>query len=72
MKYFTSGAAILLIICTTSCASSNSTSGHGTPDGASIGEKHALRLYPMNPSRKIAERDCREAFDSNGGNLLCR
>jgi len=72
MKYFTSGAAILLIICTTSCASSNSTAGHAMLDGQSVGEKHNLRAHPMNPSRLISVQDCRAAFYSDGGNLLCR
>jgi hypothetical protein len=72
MKYFTSGAAILLILGTTSCASSNSTGGHEMYAAERAGEKHALRLHPMNPTRKISEQDCRQAIHSDGGNLLCR
>lgn len=72
MKYFTSSAAILLAICTASCASGNSTAGRGMPEAESVGEKHVLRLHPMDASRKISAQNCREAFYSDGGNLLCR
>jgi hypothetical protein len=72
MKNFTSGAAILLIICTTSCASGNSTAGHAMLDGESVGAKHNLRVHPMNPSRLISTQNCRETIYSDGGNLLCR
>lgn len=73
MTYFTSGAAILLIICTTSCASSDSSAGHRMSGGSmSVGEQHALREHPMEPNRRISEQDCRAAFNFDGGNLYCR
>jgi hypothetical protein len=73
MTYFTSGAAILLIACTTSCASDNSSAGRGMSGGdASVGEKHAFRVQAMDPSRRISDQDCRQALNPDGGNLRCR
>lgn len=63
MTYFTSGAAIVLIICTTACASSNGNAG--------IGDQHAFNAPPMDPSRRISEQDCRNPFSFDGGNLRC-
>jgi len=66
MTYLTSGAAIVLIIGMTACASPNSSGD------ASAGGKHALNLPPMEPSRRISEHDCRYAFNFFEGNLRCK
>ena len=63
MKTFTSGAAIVLILCTTACASSNGKDG--------VGNQHAFNAPPMDASRRISEQDCRYAFNFDGGNLRC-
>ena len=63
MTYFTSGAAIVLIICTTACASGNRN--------VTVGDQHAFNALPMDPSRRISVQDCRNAFNFDGGNLLC-
>ena len=63
MKTFTSGLAIVLILCTTACASSNGKPG--------VGDQHAFKSSPMDPSRRISEQDCRYAFNFDGGNLRC-
>jgi hypothetical protein len=73
MKFFTFSAAAVLIICTTSCASSNSTAGHGMSSGdVRAGERHAYGMPPMDPTRVISEQDCRNAFSLDGANLRCR
>jgi hypothetical protein len=71
MKYFTSGAAIVLVLCTTSCMSSRIPPGH-VPDPEEASEKHTLRAYPLNPSRKVSAQNCYEPINTDGGNLLCR
>ncbi len=66
MKYFTAGAAIVLMLGTTSCAIFDS------PDGDfGEGRKYAYRAPPMDPNRTVSERDCHRAFNLGGGNLRC-
>jgi hypothetical protein len=65
MTCFTSGAAVVLIICTTACASTESSRDPG------IAEKHAYNAPPMEPSRTISERVCRYAFNHFEGNIRC-
>ena len=74
MKHLTSGAAILLILCTTSCASTNSSDRPGVVGGDTRGGKHheyALRTPPMDPNRRIIELSCRDSYSTDGGNLRC-
>lgn len=72
MKYLTSGAAILLILCTTSCASNNSYDRYGNPkDASGRHAEYALRVPPMDPNRRIIELDCRNSYTTDGGNLRC-
>src|SRR6185436_19375351 len=86
MRYFKSGAAIVLILCATACASRGSSALHGpiltmgdqeSPTAArhgrilTIGEQEALRDVQMDPARKISVQDCRNQFSSDGGNLRC-
>ena len=48
---------VLLLVLAAGCSS--------TPrDGPSV--------PPMDPSRKVSERDCSRPFDTEGGNLMCR
>ena len=69
MKYFTSGAAILLVLCTTSCASYDR---YGNPkDTGGKTAEYALRVPPMDPNRRIIELNCRDSFLTDGGNLRC-
>lgn len=66
MKYFTSGAAIVLTLCTSSCAVFHSTDGD-----FGAGRRYAFREPPMEPNRRVAERDCGRQFHADGGNLRC-
>jgi colicin import membrane protein len=40
--------------------------------GCTTNPRDAVNVPPMDPSRKVSEQDCSKAFDSDGGNLLCR
>ncbi len=74
MKYLTSCAAILLALCTTSCASTNSSDRPGVVGGDTRGGKqyeYALRVPPMDPNRRIIELNCRDSYVTDGGNLRC-
>ena len=62
MTNFTSAAAIVLILCTTACTST---------DGKRVGDPHAFNAPPMEQGRRISEQDCRNAFNFDGGNLRC-
>ena len=74
MKYLTSGTAILLILCTTSCASTNSSDRPGVVGGDTSSGKqfgYTLRVPPMDPNRRIIELNCRDSYTTDGGNLRC-
>jgi hypothetical protein len=74
MRYFTSGAAIVLVLCTASCASDSptATARHGLSRNILMdGEKGSLLVPPIDPNRRISAQDCRNAFNSDGGNLRC-
>jgi hypothetical protein len=73
MKHFTSAAAILLALCTTSCASVDSAATrHGMSAGDwSNGRNQTFVAPPMDPNRRISQQDCRYAFIYDSGNLLC-
>jgi hypothetical protein len=72
MKYLTSGAAILLVLCTTSCASTNSSDRPGVVGGDTRnGKQYSLAARPMDPNRRIFELDCRDSYTTDGGNLRC-
>jgi hypothetical protein len=59
-------AAILLAICTVSCAM------YSTDDYISVDEHYSGVAPPMEPGHKVAEQDCRKSSASDGGNLRCR
>ncbi len=72
MRYFTSGAALMLALCTTSCASFYSLDSNGmSSNELSVDRKQAFHAPPMEPNRLVSEQDCRRAFNSGGGNLRC-
>jgi len=72
MKCFRSGAAIVLIVCTTACASNTSFDSHGAAQNApGVASKHAFNQPPMDPGRRISGQDCRHAFPFDGSNLRC-
>jgi len=71
MKLFTFAAAILVALCTTSCATDSGYDRYGKPrnDGGKE-NSYALRA-PMDPNRRIVEVDCRNSYYTDGGNLRC-
>jgi len=74
MKYLTSGAAIVLVLCTASCATEYPTASarHGLSKNILMdGEKDSLRVPPMDPNRRISAQDCGNAIGIDGGNLRC-
>jgi hypothetical protein len=72
MKLFTSGAAIVLALCTASCAEFEPRRGVGTWSGnLDAGRQTASRAPPMDANRLVAERDCTTAYPPIGGNLRC-
>ena len=40
--------------------------------GCTTNPRDEPSVPPMDPSRKVSERDCSKAFDNDGGNLMCR
>jgi hypothetical protein len=73
MVYFKRSAAILLVACTASCASSNSSGGNAMADGFVTVDEHYSGIAPqMAPGRKVSEQDCNQSSSvSDGGNLRC-
>jgi hypothetical protein len=73
MAYLKLGAAILIAVCTASCASSNSSGGNAMADGFVTVDEHYSGVAPqMAPGRKVSEQDCnKSSFVSDGGNLRC-
>ena len=69
MKYLTSGAAILLALCTASCASDRPYDRYGHPLD-NVSAKSSVRA-PMDPHRRIIELNCRDSYTTDGGNLRC-
>ena len=74
MTYLTAGAAIVLILCTASCASDSPTASerHGMPRNfLRDGDYDTMRVPPMDSARRISALDCRNTFYYDGGNLRC-
>jgi flagellar biosynthesis GTPase FlhF len=40
--------------------------------GCSTRPQDGAQAPPMDPTRKVSEQDCSRAFDTGGGNLMCR
>lgn len=59
MKCFNSGAAILLALCTASCATTQ-YDRYGFPSGNNRGEhyEYAFRTPPMDPNRAVFQVEC--------------
>lgn len=67
MNCFTSAAAIVLMLSTTSCAVF-----HSADDDFGAGRRYAFRAPPMDPNRRVSEQDCGRPFlYTGGGNLRC-
>ena len=73
MAHCTPAAAIVLVICTASCASSNSPGGYGM-SGSTAGATTytTFAAAPMDPNRKVAEQDCSKPVELDRGNLRCK
>ena len=73
MKYLTTGAAILLGLCTASCATDSEYDRHGAPRDAKVGRhyEYSNRVPPMDPNRRIIELNCQNSYSTDGGNLRC-
>ena len=73
MKCLTTGAAILLGLCTASCATDSEYDRHGAPRDAKVGRhyEYSLLVPPMDPNRRIVMMDCRNSYTTDGGNLRC-
>lgn len=70
MKLFTSGAVIVLALCTTSCASIREYDRHGQPRADASGKDY-VKFAPMDPNRRIVQLNCRDSYSTDGGNLRC-
>jgi len=73
MKYLTTGAAILLALCTTACTTVQ-YDRYGFPRDATPTGKHyeySLRVPAMDPNRRIVEMNCSNSYITDGGNLRC-
>lgn len=74
MKYFTPGAAILLALCTASCATTTQYDRYGFPSGNNAGKhyEYSFRTPPMDSNRVVLELDCGGAYAvSTSANLRC-
>ena len=69
MKLFTTGAAIVLALCTASCATDRPYDRYGHPLD-NVSAKGSVRA-PMDPNRRIIELSCRDSYITDGGNLRC-
>jgi hypothetical protein len=73
MTYLKTGAVIVLLLGTASCASNETSYNYGLSDGfVTVGEHYASGIPPMDPGRRVSEQDCSRPFAFDGGNLRCR
>jgi hypothetical protein len=71
MTLIKSGAAIVLILCTAACASTDTEGRNQISDEGTAPEQYAFRTPPMDPSRRVSVQDCRNRVIDDGANLLC-
>ena len=72
MKHLTSCAAIVLALCTASCASTNSSDRPGAVGGDTrSGKQYGYAVPRMDPNRRIVMMYCRNSYATDGGNLRC-
>ena len=73
MTHSKTTAAIILVLSTVSCASSESPGAYGMSGGTTTSPRYATpKAPPMDPSRKIVEQDCTKPVKWYEGNVRCK
>ena len=68
-----SAAFLLVVLAAAGCARSQMSTGQYTmtENSNNMRTYNASRSAPLDPTRPISQRDCRNQIEVGGGNLLC-
>lgn len=68
-----SAAFLLVVLAAAGCARSEMSTGQYTmtENSNNMRAANASRSAPLDPTRPISRRDCRNQIEVGGGNLLC-